>query len=210
MLPFALITATATAALLACEYRGWRPGVWLAKPLAAAGFVAAALALGALDSGYGRWILAGLVLSWWGDVLLIPRDSPASFRAGLASFLLGHVAYAVAFAVRGFDAGAAAIAAAAVVVTGGLAHRYLRPHLPGGMRVPVLAYLLVISTMVVCAGGTFGRAGGAAILVGALAFYASDLAVARQRFVKQGFVNKAWGLPLYFTAQLLLASSVAS
>ncbi len=210
VLPFVLITTAATAALLASEYRDWRPGVWLAKPLAATGFVAAALALGALDDGYGRWVLAGLVLSWAGDVLLIPRESPRAFRAGLVSFLLGHVAYAVAFAVRGLDTGAAAIAGAAVLISSGLAHRYLRPHLPGDMRVPVLAYLLVISSMVICAGGTFGHAGGAAILVGALAFYASDLAVARQRFVARSFVNKAWGLPLYFGAQLLLASSVAS
>ena len=210
MLPFAVLTCISTAALLLCEYRGWQPGVWLAKPVAAAGFVAAALALGALDTAYGRWILAGLALSWWGDVLLIPRESHAAFRAGLVSFLLGHVAYAVAFATRGLDAGAAAVAAVGVAVVGGAAHRYLRPHLPSGMRAPVLAYLAVISTMVVAAAGTFGHAGGSALLVGALAFYASDLAVARQRFVVRSFINKAWGLPLYFGAQLLLASSVAS
>jgi hypothetical protein len=38
----------------------------------------------------------------------------------------------------------------------------------------------------------------------------SDLSVARDRFVAPGFVNRAWGLPTYFAAQLLLAASVAA
>ena len=40
----------------------------------------------------------------------------------------------------------------------------------------------------------------------ALAFYASDLAVARDQFVKREFRNRAWGMPLYFYAQMILAS----
>jgi len=55
------------------------------------------------------------------------------------------------------------------------------------------------------AAGTVGHAGMPAIFVGAFAFYLSDLAVARQRFVAKSFWNKAWGLPLYFGAQLILA-----
>ena len=77
------------------------------------------------------------------------------------------------------------------------------------MRVPVLAYVAVISTMVLLAAGTLGGADShRAILSGALAFYVSDLAVARQRFVARTFWNKVWGLPLYYGAQLILASTV--
>jgi hypothetical protein len=32
--------------------------------------------------------------------------------------------------------------------------------------------------------------------------------VARDRFVEQAFVNGAWGLPLYFAAQIVLALSI--
>jgi hypothetical protein len=39
----------------------------------------------------------------------------------------------------------------------------------------------------------------------ALAFAASDVAVARHQFVAPGFTNKQWGLPLYFGAQYLFA-----
>ena len=77
------------------------------------------------------------------------------------------------------------------------------------MRVPVYAYVSVITVMVVLAVGTVAAHGGANILVGALMFYFSDLAVARERFVEHTFTNKAWGLPLYFGGQLVLALSVA-
>jgi hypothetical protein len=36
VLPYALVTIAASAALLAAERRDWRPGVWIAKPIAAA------------------------------------------------------------------------------------------------------------------------------------------------------------------------------
>jgi uncharacterized membrane protein YhhN len=203
--PYALVTIAATAALLAAERAGWQPGVWIAKPIAAAGFVAAAWANGALATPYGTWILAGLVLSALGDVLLIPKEEPRAFLAGLVSFLLGHVAYTIAFAVRGLDLPTVSVALVAVLAVALFALRWLLPHLSQRMRGPVLAYVAVISVMLVCAAGTVGHAGGAAIFVGAFAFYLSDLAVARQRFVVKSFANKAWGLPLYFGAQLVLA-----
>jgi uncharacterized membrane protein YhhN len=209
VLPFVALTTTATVALLLAERFGWRPGVWIAKPLASAGFVAAALAGGALGSGYGSWLLVGLLLAALGDVLLIPRGAQVAFLAGLVSFLLGHVAYAVAFAVRGLDLASCLFAALAVLPASLLALRAIFPHVPARMRRPVLAYLVVISGMLVCAAGTVGHEPRPAIALGALAFYFSDLAVARERFVAKGFANKLWGLPLYFGAQLLLASTVA-
>jgi len=201
------LTLVALLALLAAERRGSRTGVWIAKPLASAGFLWAALAAGALESGYGRAVLVALVLSFLGDVLLIPV-ARRSFLVGLVSFLLGHVAYAFAFAARGISpvwiAGALPGVALAVV----LALRWLGPHVEPAMRAPVRAYVAVISAMVLAAAGSVGAAGQPAILVGALAFYVSDLAVARQRFVARTFWNKSWGLPLYYGAQLILASTV--
>jgi uncharacterized membrane protein YhhN len=110
---------------------------------------------------------------------------------------------------RGLDlvVGAAAAAVAASVAFAVL--RWLRPHLPPDLAVAVHVYVVVISVMVVAAAGTAAAHGGAAIFVGALMFYLSDLAVARQRFVAASFWNGAWGLPLYFGGQLVLASSVS-
>jgi uncharacterized membrane protein YhhN len=75
--------------------------------------------------------------------------------------------------------------------------------------VPIYAYVAVISVMVVAGLGSVSRPDDIEVALGALAFYGSDLAVARERFVQTGFVNRAWGLPLYYGAQLLLAASVS-
>jgi hypothetical protein len=64
--------------------------------------------------------------------------------------------------------------------------------------------------MVVCAAGAVARGGDPAMLLGAGLFSVSDLAVARDRFVSPGFANAAWGLPLYYGAQLVLAGTLAA
>jgi hypothetical protein len=51
--------------------------------------------------------------------------------------------------------------------------------------------------------------GNGVILAAAVAFYLSDLAVARDRFVAPGFRNRLWGLPLYYGAQLLFVWTVS-
>ena len=178
---------------------------WVVKPAAAATFLVTGVLAGALDSGFGRVLFAGLVLAALGDVLLIPK-SKASFLGGLIAFLLGHVAYAVAFLVRGVDVPFTAGAALLLGLVSVPVLRWLWPHVERPMRGPVVAYIVVITAMVAVAAGTVRRFEGWLLLVGAVAFYLSDLAVARERFVKRGFVNRAWGLPLYFFAQMLLAS----
>ncbi len=70
--------------------------------------------------------------------------------------------------------------------------------------------MVVISLMVVVALGAAAATDRFAIAAGAACFYLSDLHVARHRFVVESFWNKAWGLPLYYAAQLILASTVSS
>lgn len=206
--PF-LSCALAVAGLLWAEYRGSRPGLWVAKPLASLAFIWAGIAAGALDSTYGSWVLAGLVLCLVGDVLLIPLDRPAAFRAGVFAFLAGHVAYSAAFITRPLDPfGLAAGAILLLVVVGGVL-RWLAPSLPGDMVWPVRMYMVVIGAMSTLACGVTAAGGPWAVAVGALAFTASDVSVARDRFVRHEFLNRAWGLPLYYGAQLLLASTPA-
>ena len=162
-----------------------------------------ALAAGATGSAYGRWVLGALLLCAAGDVLLIPRGRPSTFLAGALSFLAGHVLFVVAFGVRGVDPLVCALGAVLASPPAILAIRWLRPSLSGSMRIVVYAYIGVISTMVVAAGAT----GVVPIVLGALLFYLSDLAVARDRFITPSFWNGAWGLPLYYGAQVLLAST---
>jgi len=73
----------------------------------------------------------------------------------------------------------------------------------------VMAYVLALGAMVSLAIGAAAGWGRPLLAVGALAFAASDVSVARDRFVAPGLVNRAWGLPLYYAAQLVIALSVA-
>ena len=111
--------------------------------------------------------------------------------------------------VRGIRWGMAALVVAPTAIVAVVVWRWLRPHLGERMRKPVAAYVVVISAMVALAVGTAAFDPGLGVLFGAIAFYFSDLAVARNRFVAAGFVNRLWGLPLYYLAQVLLALSTA-
>jgi uncharacterized membrane protein YhhN len=201
-----LATASLVVALVSLERTGmaWRLPV---KALASTGFVAVALATGALDTLYGQWVLVGLCLAWVGDVLLALPGRRA-FLGGLVAFLLGHVGYVIAFGVRGFGSVVVGVAAMGVAVTAVVVWRWLRPHLDAAMVGPVAAYVVVISMMVVAAFATAGSDLDVRIVAGAVLFHLSDLFVARQRFVAPGAVNRVVGLPMYYAAQILVALSV--
>jgi len=145
-----LIVIAGVAVLLVSDSLGWgrTPG-GVAKMIASTAFLVLAWHGGALKSPYGCGLLAGLFLSWWGDLFLIFRE-PRVFLAGLVSFLLGHVAYVTAFLLYGIAplwslAAAGALVAVAIPVV-----LWLAPKL-GDMRAPVYAYIVVISLMVACA-----------------------------------------------------------
>ena len=206
MTVLAVVGAVAVVALVWSERVGNAVRV-VAKPLASVCFIGVALAAGAADTAYGRWVLVALVLSAIGDVALLGRSS-ATFLLGLTSFLLGHVAYGIGFVARGADLLAILISASVMAVPGLVVVRWLWPHVPDEMWAPVAAYAVVISAMVACAVGTVVREGDVRILAAAVGFYCSDLSVARDRFVAPGPGNRVWGLPLYYAAQFLFAWTV--
>lgn len=202
--------------LLVAEKRDWRRGRYASKPAASLGFIAVAAASGSLDAAYTQWILVGLVLGAGGDVaLMFPGDR--AFLAGLVSFLLGHIAYVVAFTLVVPVSAWPTPYALAAVVGAVMITVYLWPHL-GSMKVPVMIYVLVITAMAV--GAIAVVASGQRVTLtddqarmltgGAIAFFASDISVARDRFVAKGFVNRVWGLPAYYGGQLLLAWSTVT
>ena len=157
-------------------------------------------------------ILAALVFCLGGDVLL-GMGSDKAFLGGLVSFLLGHVMYTAAFFTAARVGTIMALAMIALLFAAALVWRWLEPHLEE-MKVPVLAYMVVISIMVCAASGLAANAAlpdnaRIVIFTGAVLFYISDLFVARQRFVVDAYVNRQIGLPLYYAAQFLLAFSAA-
>lgn len=175
-------------------------------------FVLVALTQQRPDPFYYRLMMAGFFLSLLGDILLVFYQRPL-FLAGLISFLLAHVFFVLALMGLGTVLSFSwVLLCGALVVAGGFVYCWLKPHL-GTMKVPVIAYMVVISCMLAGAGRVLldpGVPGGGRVVVftGALLFYFSDLFVARDRFMEKSFVNRLLGLPLYYAAQFLLASSV--
>ncbi len=207
------VSAIACVVLVGAEWRGNLRLRRVAKPIASAAFIVAALLGGAANGPmFSTLIVVGLVLGAVGDVALLGASSRA-FLVGLGAFLLGHLAYVVAMAsalpLAAWPASAGPLALLPLGAAGG-ALVWLWPHL-GKMRVPVIGYVGVIAAMVV---GAVAIARSPALpadrnelLVGALLFFVSDLAVARDKFVQRSRTNKAWGLPTYYAGQLLIAAA---
>jgi uncharacterized membrane protein YhhN len=197
--------------LLWAEKKESIPGKLATKPLLSALFILTAWFAPWPVPTLARWVMLGLILSWIGDVCLVFYARPL-FMGGLAAFLSGHICYAVGFLGHGTlpplaVAGVGLLAAAGVKI-----FFWLKPHL-GPMAGPVIAYIVVITTMVTGAMALFASpryppAARWLVLAGALLFYASDLLVARDRFVAKGFANHLYGLPMYYTAQFFFAFSL--
>lgn len=200
------LTAAAVPAYLIAEKRKFDRTKVAAKPLASLGLVGTALAAGALGSTFGQLIFAGILLSFAGDIFLLSRER-IYFLGGLVSFLLAQLVYSSAFIVKGVAWLPVAAGGCILVLIGIIVYRWLRPHVPGKMIAPVLLYIVAISAMVALAMGTVWRGGPLLLLPGAAAFFVSDLSVARDRFISQGFINRIWGSPLYYMGQILIAAS---
>lgn len=159
-----------------------RPVEYVLKPLTMVVLIGATVALQDPSSNAARgWMVAGLLCSLAGDVFLMLEDH---FVEGLASFLVGHIAYVVALWNLGVDLPRFLVGAVIVVVLMAIIGR---PIIAGARRtdarlgVPVTAYISVISLMVASAIGT----GSWIAVLGALLFYASDGVIGLSRFVKE-------------------------
>jgi uncharacterized membrane protein YhhN len=204
----ALIGLTALTAIVSHEGSGspWLP--WIAKPATTLLIVAMALSLASDEPRYQRWIIGGLLLSTLGDVfLMLPGDG---FIHGLASFLLAHLAYLVAFTTR-----ARLLAVlwpyALFAALGGLVLSQLWPGVPAEQRIAVVVYVLALAAMAAQASVVWrirpGTATAAAALGGA-AFLCSDAILAWNRFAEPVPAAQTWVLTTYWLAQYLIARSV--
>jgi uncharacterized membrane protein YhhN len=160
-------------------------------------------------------LFIALGFSVLGDVLLVPKGSKRVFQLGLVSFLLAHVMFVPAFIVRGVDWSVVAVVLAVLLAPLVLVLRWLRAHVRGRLWPAVVAYVVVVTSMLAVATGAAAHGQTAAhgvsmtLFFGALCFWASDLTVARERFVAHSFVNRLFGIPLYFLGQLAIIAGYA-
>lgn len=207
----ALFMPLAVAALLWARWRRDPRATLATKALASGLFLVIALAARAGDPAYALAVRVGLALCALGDLCLV-GESRRALGAGIAAFGLGHVALCAAFAPRARLDLALPLGAALALGAGAVLWR-VRARL-GALAPPATLYALAVSATAALGVGAWAAApdapGRALVGAGAALFFASDLAVARQRFATDAFVNRAVGVPLYYAATTLLALSIGS
>ena len=174
---------------------------------------------------YTGLIALGLAFCFAGDVYLIDGDRPDMFARGLTSFLLGHIVFIGALSqiqnLRGMalNLERELIVGAVLGLIVLVLYVYMRPQL-GGMRGPVLVYMVVITLMthraVVAVDLTRAFPSQAALAaVGAILFTVSDTMLALNRFVFSAAGAGAsgdrqdaiWVLTTYYAAITFVALS---
>jgi uncharacterized membrane protein YhhN len=159
------------------------------------------------QAGWSGWlIVCGLFFSLIGDIcLMLPRER---FVGGLSAFLLAHLCYIAAFAMVGKLSWISLATAVLLLGVALFAFRFLRPGAKreGGNRLVMAVgfYIGVIILMVVMA----VRHGSLLLVVGAVAFAASDAILAWDRFVRKFRMAEMALMALYFLAQTLFALEV--
>ena len=190
------------------EYKGPRVYVYLFKPLTMVFIILLALQGERPDASLYKYaILAGLGFSLVGDIfLMLPLKRVI---AGLASFLVAHLCYIVAFSA-GIRLGVSGFLPALFLLYVIIMFVVLFPHL-GKMKLPVLVYELVIVMMAwraVERWAQIGDTGALLALAGAILFVISDSVWATNQFVRRYKSAQALILSSYFCAQWLIALSV--
>jgi uncharacterized membrane protein YhhN len=152
------------------------------------------------------WVIAALALGLLGDVglMLSKGHSDPPFIAGLVAFMLGHVAYIVAFTrlgVHGVDlvAGGLIVAGIAGLAVPAVLRGAARTSGPPFALV-VAGYAGVLASMTVLGVGT----ACIPIAVGTVLFLISDTLIARERFVRQLPLGGLLIIVTYHLAQFLI------
>ncbi|HNT76679.1 MAG TPA: lysoplasmalogenase [Anaerolineae bacterium] len=188
------------------EYCGSRQSIYIFKLLTMALILLIALLGQVAAPFYKALVIAGLLASMVGDILLaLPSDR---FVAGLGAFLLAHLFYIAAFASEvKAPVGWPFIP---LIVYGASVYTFLASSLDK-LKLPLLIYITVILVMIGFAwerwiGGYYSGAWLA--FSGAILFGISDSVLAINRFRKKFKLACALILITYFAAQCLIAGSV--
>jgi uncharacterized membrane protein YhhN len=205
------VAALALALAIALDWlavqRQWTGVERVAKPLVMVALAGLALAMGAADDSVGRYLLVALAFSLIGDIFLL-GSNVVDFSGGLASFLVAHVAFVLAFLTLGFHPWWALLGVAIALPLGLTSGRRIvrAAARQGGaaLGAGVTAYLVVVAVMVVAASGT----GRPLVLLGALLFLFSDTLLALDRFVGPRANARMLVIATYHLGQVMMVVGV--
>ena len=162
-----------------------------------------------VSNAYKRLILIGLAFSLLGDVLLmLPYEL---FIYGLSSFLVAQIFFFLAFR-EGVPLTVRWLPTLLIVSYGVIVYWFLAPGL-GGLRIPVLAYLIVIVAMLWQAWHRQMRWNWRSTqwaAIGASAFVLSDTFLAFNKFRVEFFASTALVLSTYYFALWCISQSISN
>ena len=209
-----LATLSGAAAIL--SFIGGLPAVlgFVFKPLTTLLIIGCAWPRGANAPKQRRLIRIGLILSLAGDVFLLwPKEG---FLPGLVAFLLAHLAYIAAFCVPARLAAKPWVFVGYALVAAAILSA-LWPGVPGGLRVPVVAYVVCLATMAAQALVWWRRSVAAnaddaplarLAAIGGVLFMVSDSLLAINKFALPLPLASLWILLTYWLAQWCIASAL--
>jgi len=163
-----------------------------------------------------KTLLIALLFSWIGDVILLFADiAEIYFILGLVAFLISHIAYCVLFnkqitgeiQINKFLFGIGSIIIAFYLVAMVL---FLMPDL-GDLKIPVIVYAAVISTMLLFAfNGSliWKKPGSLYVFLGAVVFVISDSILAIDKFHAPIEKSSFFIMLTYLMAQYLLVVGI--
>ena len=170
---------------------------------------------------FSKLITFGLFFSWVGDIALMIDKTGAFFIIGLGSFLIAHLGYSMGFYRNishsdvSFNYKKATLYAIPFLLVTVPFFLYIKPGIPDGLIIPVLAYTSVITIMGMFSVWRFGHVNTKSfrwMFAGAVLFILSDCVLATNLFAirPEAFSEIAkllagTNMLLYLSAQYMIA-----
>ncbi|MFC3416730.1 lysoplasmalogenase [Algoriphagus hitonicola] len=162
-------------------------------------------------------VMGALIFSLIGDILLLWDHL---FIYGLGAFFLAHACYIIAFKIAQKTPGRVLgvnfvrlfFFNMPIYISAAFVFYLINPNL-GVMKFPVIAYIIVIVSMVTTARERFKRCNSESfwqVFIGALLFFISDGIIAISRFYQDFPESGVLIMGTYATAQLLIVMGIRS
>lgn len=159
-------------------------------------------------------VLAAIVFSLAGDILLMLHGY---FMEGLIAFLISHVLYIIAYRQhrdeqsKNILRGVHSIRLAFPIILAGTGLVIILYPSLGNMKIPVVVYAIVLSSMVLSALFRFGKTNATSfwmVFLGAVLFMISDSILAIDKFLSPLAYSSLWIMLTYIIAQFLIVQGL--
>ena len=205
---FTILVVISAVLHIRADYKKQRYQTYIYKPLTVCLIILIGIIQPAeVSSVYRYLIISGLAFALLGDIfLMLPKDR---FLYGLASFLVTHILYILAFiSDSGFPVSYLYLIPGLIV--GVIILKLLLPH-TGTKTIPVIIYSIILVLLLWQASGRVDESfshSSIVALVGTILFILSDAALAFNRIVRNYASAQLLILSTYYSAQLFIVYSI--